>query len=97
MISLKKGQKKSAIWKRNLKSEKKGNAIGRQNLISGVEFLQSRRRNWYQKRKYGEFKGVRGTPRQDIAFRAHEMRILRRSVERPLPKKKGEAHGKTKR
>lgn len=28
--------------------------------------------------------GVRGTPRQDLAFRAHEMRILRRSVERPF-------------
>ena len=41
--------------------------------------------------------GVRGTPRQDIVFRAHEMRILRRSVERLLPKKKGAAHGKTKR
>ena len=32
--------------------------------------------------------GVRGTPRQDLAFRAHEMRILRRSVERPLSKRK---------
>lgn len=32
--------------------------------------------------------GVRGTPRQDLAFRAHEMRILRRSIERPLPKRK---------
>ena len=31
--------------------------------------------------------GVRGTPRQDLAFRAHEMRILRRSIERPLPRK----------
>ncbi len=42
---LEKGQKKTAIWKRNLKSEKEENAIDRQNLISGVEFLQSRRRN----------------------------------------------------
>ena len=41
--------------------------------------------------------GVRGTPRQDLAFRAHEMRILRRSMERPLPKKEGVAHGKTER
>lgn len=40
-----KGQKKAAIWQKNMKSEKEGNAIGRQNLISGVEFLQSRRRN----------------------------------------------------
>ena len=40
--------------------------------------------------------GVRGTPRQDLAFRAHEMRILRRSIERPLTQKKGVAHGKTK-
>lgn len=31
---------------------------------------------------------VRGTPRQGLAIRAHEMRILRRSVERPLPKRK---------
>ena len=28
------------------------------------------------------FKGVRGTPRQDLAFRTHEMRILRRCVQR---------------
>ena len=35
-----------------------------------------------------DFKGGRGTPRQDLAFRAHEMRILRRSIERPLPKGK---------
>ena len=41
--------------------------------------------------------GVRGTPRQDLAFRAHEMRILRRSMELPLPKKEGVAHGKTER
>lgn len=27
------------------------------------------------------FKGVRGIPRQDLAFRAHEMRILRHSME----------------
>ena len=31
--------------------------------------------------------GVRGTPRQDLAFRAHEMRILRRSVERLFQKR----------
>ena len=36
-------------------------------------------------------------PRQDSAFRAHEMRILRRSIERPLPKRKGVAYGKTER
>ena len=41
--------------------------------------------------------GVRGTPRQDLAFRAHEMRILRRSIERPLSQKKGAVYGKTKR
>ena len=41
--------------------------------------------------------GVRGTPRQDLAFRAHEMRILRRSMERPLPKKEGVAYGETER
>lgn len=32
--------------------------------------------------------GVRGTPRQDLAFRAHEMRILRRCVQRLLHKRK---------
>ena len=30
-----------------------------------------------------------------FAFRAHEMRILRRSMERPLPKRKGDSDGKT--
>ena len=35
------------------------------------------------------FKGVRGTPRQDLAFRAHEMRILRRCVQRLFQKRKG--------
>ena len=39
------GQKKAAIWKRNLKSEKEENAIGRQNLISSIMFLQSRKKN----------------------------------------------------
>ena len=34
------------------------------------------------------FKGVRGTPRQDLEFRAHEMRILRRCVQRLLHKRK---------
>ena len=51
-------------------------------------FLYKRSRNWYQHVKYVKNKGVRGTPRQDLAFRAHEMRILRRSMERPLPKRK---------
>ncbi len=40
-----KGQKKAAIWQRILKSEKEGNAIGRQNLISSIMFLQSRKKN----------------------------------------------------
>jgi len=43
---------------------------------------------WRYYRKFSGKTGVRGTPRQDLAFRAHEMRILRRSMERPLPKRK---------
>ena len=43
-----------------------------------------------------DLRGFGVLPRQDLAFRAHEMRILRRSVERPLPKRKGETDGKTK-
>ena len=44
-----------------------------------------------------KIRGFGVLPRQDLAFRAHEMRILRRSVERPLPEKKGVARGKTQR
>ena len=39
-----KGQKKAAIWQRILKSEKEGNAIGRQNLISSIMFCNPEKR-----------------------------------------------------
>ncbi len=56
--------------------------------------------NWRQKYRnwrYYHKKGGSGYSPTRFAFRAHEMRILRRSMERPLPKKKGAAHGKTER
>ena len=43
---------------------------------------------WRYYHKFRGFKGVRGYSPTRFAFRAHEMRILRRSIELPLTKRK---------
>ena len=52
---------------------------------------------WRYYHKISGLQGGSGYSPTRFAFRAHEMRILRRSIERPLPKKEGVAHGKTER
>ena len=44
---------------------------------------------WRYYHKISGLKGGSGYSPTRFAFRAHEMRILRRSIERPLPKRKG--------
>lgn len=52
---------------------------------------------WRYYHKISGLKGGSGYSPTRFAFRAHEMRILRRSIERPLSEKEGETDGKTKR
>lgn len=52
---------------------------------------------WRYYHKISGLQGGSGYSPTRFAFRAHEMRILRRSVERPLHQRKGDSDGKTER